>query len=161
MVQTRTIVSITAATAVAGLVGYAVYFDHKRRSDPQFRKALKRDSKRTARAAQKADKESKAALSAKIETAVRDVRKPGVLPSGVEEREQYFMISVGEGEQLFARGPASHFDAAVAFFKALKVYPSPLELVMIYQKAVPAEVFALIMEMIGLDVSDIQLQDSV
>ena len=33
---------------------YAVYFDHKRRTDPQFRKALKRESKRQAKAAKEA-----------------------------------------------------------------------------------------------------------
>ena len=30
---------------------YAVYFDHKRRTDPEFRKALKRESRKEARAA--------------------------------------------------------------------------------------------------------------
>ena len=30
---------------------YAFYFDHKRRTDPEFRKALKRESKKEARAA--------------------------------------------------------------------------------------------------------------
>ena len=41
--------------------------------------------------------------------------------------------------------------AAGAFFKALKVYPAPLELVMIYQKAVPKEVFDLIMKVVARD----------
>lgn len=64
-----------------------------------------------------------------------------------------FMQSVSEGETLFAQGPAHHFDASIAFYKALKVYPNPMELVMIYQKAVPQEVFGIIMEMVAADVS--------
>ena len=55
------------------------------------------------------------------------------------------------GEALFAQGAAFHVQAAGAFFKALKVYPAPLELVMIYQKAVPKEVFDLIMKLVARD----------
>merc|ERR1712137_394116 len=55
------------------------------------------------------------------------------------------------GEALFAQGAAYHVPAAIAFFKALKVYPAPLELVMIYQKAVPKEVFDLIMRLVTRD----------
>lgn len=64
-----------------------------------------------------------------------------------------FMQCVSEGETLFAQGPEHTLAAATAFFKALKVYPAPMELVMIYQKAVPQHVFSLIMEMIGAEVS--------
>ena len=33
--------SIAAGAAAVGFIGYCVYFDHKRRSDPDFRKKLK------------------------------------------------------------------------------------------------------------------------
>jgi len=62
-----------------------------------------------------------------------------------------FMEQVATGEALFAQGPTYHVPAAIAFFKALKVYPAPVELVMIYQKAVPKEVFDLIMKLITRD----------
>lgn len=61
------------------------------------------------------------------------------------------MEQVATGEALFAQGPSYHVPAAIAFFKALKVYPAPLELVMIYQKAVPKEVFDLIMRLVTRD----------
>jgi import receptor subunit TOM20 len=32
---------LTAATAVTGLVGYAVYFDYMRRNNPEFRKNIR------------------------------------------------------------------------------------------------------------------------
>jgi import receptor subunit TOM20 len=62
-----------------------------------------------------------------------------------------FMESVTAGETLITLGPAQHLAAAAAFFKAVKVYPSPVELIMIYQKATPEPVFNLIMEMVGKD----------
>jgi len=34
-----------------------------------------------------------------------------------------------------------HLPAAVAFYKALSVYPSPLELMVIYEKTVPEPIF--------------------
>jgi import receptor subunit TOM20 len=36
------IVLLTAATAVTGLVGYAVYFDYMRRNNPDFRKSIRK-----------------------------------------------------------------------------------------------------------------------
>lgn len=62
-----------------------------------------------------------------------------------------FMESVTAGETLITLGPSQHLAAAAAFFKAVKVYPSPVELIMIYQKATPEPVFNLIMEMVGKD----------
>lgn len=38
-------------------------------------------------------------------------------------------------------GPGSHLDAALSFYRALRIYPSPVELVMIYQKTVPPPIF--------------------
>ena len=86
-----------------------------------------------------------------IEQAVKDVVKPGVLPTGVQEKEKFFMEQVATGEALFAQGPTLHVPSAIAFFRALKVYPAPVELVMIYQKAVPKEVFDLIMNLVTKD----------
>lgn len=44
--------------------------------------------------------------------------------------------------------------AALSFYRALRVYPSPVELIMIYQKTVPENVFKIVMEMTSLDVSE-------
>lgn len=38
-------------------------------------------------------------------------------------------------------GPAFHLAAALSFYRALRVYPSPVELIVIYQKTVPEPVF--------------------
>lgn len=42
---------------------------------------------------------------------------------------------------LCSAGPDFHLPAALSFFRALRVYPSPVELIMIYQKTVPEPVF--------------------
>lgn len=84
--------------------------------------------------------------------------------SGAEQRcDEYllthmqcsFMQSVQEGELLIQQGPDQYIAAAAAFFKGLKVYPKPLELLMIYQKAVPEPALNYIYEMVGRDVSSV------
>jgi len=79
-------------------------------------------------------------------------------PKSPEEKETYFMSQVGLGEQLSSQGtslptvhvyrsdlqntgPAFYLLAALAFFRALRVYPSPVELIVIYQKTIPEPVF--------------------
>jgi len=53
----------------------------------------------------------------------------------------------------FSSGPAGYDASAICFYKALKVYPAPAELVMVYQKTIPPEVFTLVMGMLSMDVS--------
>lgn len=82
-------------------------------------------------------------------------------PSTPDEKEAYFMSQVGMGEQLSVKGaflsnvetdsmrslmrvvlgPAFYLAAAMSFFRALRVYPSPVELIVIYQKTVPEPIF--------------------
>lgn len=79
-------------------------------------------------------------------------------PTTPEEKETYFMSQVGMGEQLAAQGtlrfpsppfsaaykvagPEAYLPSAMCFFRALRVYPSPVELIVIYQKTVPAPIF--------------------
>ena len=68
------------------------------------------------------------------------------------------MTQVGIGEQLAAQGPlffpikrlflllsfvgpSFHLPAAMAFFRALKIYPNPVDLLGIYQKTIIEPVF--------------------
>lgn len=50
-------------------------------------------------------------------------------------------------------GDTFYLPAALSFYRALRVYPSPVELIVIYQKTVPEPVFKIVMEMTSLDVS--------
>ena len=151
MVKLSNVLTVTGVTLGVAALGYAVYFDYRRRTDPTFRKLLKKQSKQSQKAAKREQKAAEQEETAQLETAVKEVAQPGVLPATPQEKEAYFMEQVATGEALFAQGAAFHVPAAVAFFKALKVYPAPVELVMIYQKAVPKEVFDLIMKLIARD----------
>lgn len=44
-----------------------------------------------------------------------------------------------------------HIEAALAFYKALKVYPQPKDLIAIYDKTVPKDVLEILAEMVALD----------
>lgn len=77
--------------------GYAVYFDHKRRTDPDFRKALKRESRREARVAKEQAEAQGEEQKQAIKNAVDEAKEEG-FPTDVEEKEAYFMNEVGQGE---------------------------------------------------------------
>ncbi|CCF54613.1 hypothetical protein NDA11_003531 [Ustilago hordei] len=152
MKTSQIILTSLSVLGVAGM-GYAIYFDHRRRTDPAFRKGLKKESKKLS----KVEKE-KAAKRAQqedgfIQDLLQEVRTPGIFPAGVEEREQYFLKYVSLGEQLFAMGTDKYLEAAAAFYKALKVYPKSIELIMIYEKAVPKEVFDTIMRIVSKEIA--------
>ena len=102
-INTSTIVAISVGTVVTGLLAYAVYFDSKRRSDPEFRKALKKESKRTQRAAKEAAEQSGAEQKKAIRAAVALANEEG-FPKDPEEVEAYFMQEVAQGEGLVQKG---------------------------------------------------------
>ena len=85
------------------VTGYAVYFDHKRRTDPEFRKALKRESRREARAAKEQAEAQGEEQKQAIKMAVEEAREEG-FPTDVEDKEAYFMNEVGQGEVLCQDG---------------------------------------------------------
>jgi import receptor subunit TOM20 len=57
-------------------------------------------------------------------------------PTDPEETEQYFMQEVAQGEASSTNG-SDPVEAALCFYKALKVYPTPRDLISIYDKTVP------------------------
>ena len=82
---------------------YAIYFDHRRRTDPEFRKALKRESRKEARAAKEEAEAQGAQQKRAIKAAVEEAREEG-FPTNVEEKEAYFMSVVAKGETLCQDG---------------------------------------------------------
>ncbi|KUJ16381.1 mitochondrial import receptor subunit tom-20 [Mollisia scopiformis] len=154
MVQTSTIVAATIGTVATGFLAYAVYFDYKRRNDPQFRKQLKKESKRQAKAAKEEAEAHTVRQRQAIRAAVEEAKEEG-FPTDVEEREAYFMSEVARGEGLSGDG-TDNVEAALCFYKALKVYPTPSDLISIYDKTVPKPVLDILAEMIAAD-SDLNL----
>ncbi|EGN92041.1 hypothetical protein SERLA73DRAFT_117876 [Serpula lacrymans var. lacrymans S7.3] len=140
----RTSTILTVATiAVGGLAAYAIYFDYKRRTDGNFRRKLRKDKKRIV----KSQASSETSKTGADETEANDLRgalekvRAEEMPTNPEEREKYFMAQVSIGEQLCAQGPVYNLPAAMCFYRAFRVYPSPVELIVIYQKTVPEPVF--------------------
>ncbi|KAL5359900.1 mitochondrial outer membrane translocase complex, subunit Tom20 domain-containing protein [Aspergillus floccosus] len=147
--RTSTLVAATAGTIVTGLLAYAVYFDHKRQTDPEFRRALKRNNRRHARAVKEEAEAQGAQEREAIKKAVQQAKDEG-FPTDLEEKEAYFMGQVAKGESLCAEG-ADKLEAALCFYRALKVYPQPKDLISIYDKTVPKEVLEVLAEMVALD----------
>ncbi|KAG2013245.1 hypothetical protein CC2G_010177 [Coprinopsis cinerea AmutBmut pab1-1] len=151
--ESRSTVLTVAAVVATGVLAYAVYFDYKRRNDPDFRKKLKKEKKRVNKslaASQQAEAAASAVSPAMLREALEALRSEPPVP--LEDRENYFMAQVSMGEQLATQGPTFHLPAAIAFFRALRIYPAPAELIGIYEKTVPAPVFKLVLEMTNMDV---------
>jgi import receptor subunit TOM20 len=146
---------------------YAIYFDHKRRTDPEFRRALKRESRRQARAAREEEEAQGAKQREAIKAAFKEAQEEG-FPTDVEEREAFFMGEVAKGEGLCQEGKlrvmavlfvclmifsvgVDQIEAALCFYKALKVYPQPKDLIGIYDKTVPKEVLEILADMVAMD----------
>ncbi|KAF8165662.1 hypothetical protein B0H34DRAFT_780452 [Crassisporium funariophilum] len=147
--------TVAAVTLAAGLAAYALYFDYKRRNDTEFRRKLRK--KRVQKTVEQTMETEAASTTPDISPEMlRDAllqAKNEEGPKSPVEKENYFMTQVGIGEQLAAQGPNFYLPAAMAFFRALRVYPSPVELIVIYQKTIIEPVFKLIMEMTNMDVS--------
>ncbi|KAK3810422.1 MAG: MAS20 protein import receptor-domain-containing protein [Linnemannia elongata] len=149
--KTSTIVAATVGTLAVATVGYAIYFDQKRRNDPEFRRKLKKEKKRAMKQQKEEEKKKTTKTAQSAEEALASIKEDD-FPTSMEEREKFCMDQLSTGEALFTRGPEGYDMAAICFYKALKVYPAPAELVMVYQKTIPPEVFTLVMGMLSMDV---------
>ncbi|KIW60556.1 hypothetical protein PV05_00763 [Exophiala xenobiotica] len=149
--KTSTIVSLSVGTVVTGLLAYAVYFDYKRRNDPDFRKALKKESRRQARIAKEEAEVQGKRQKEEIKQAVQEAIEEG-FPTDVEEKEAFFMQQIAQGEALAGDG-SDPVGAALCFYKGLKVYPEPSSLVRIYDNTVPKEILEILAVMVAQDKS--------
>lgn len=97
---TKTVVVVIESNAPAA---YAAYFDYKRRNDVNFRKALKRESKRQARVAREEAEIQGKQQREEIQIAVQEAIEEG-FPTDIEEREAFFMQQIAQGETLAGDG---------------------------------------------------------
>ncbi|BGP56877.1 hypothetical protein JCM8202_002935 [Rhodotorula sphaerocarpa] len=144
--------AVVGAVAVA-TIGYAAVFDYRRRNDPIFRRRLAKEHKKVEKIAKHSEAVGKEQVANALKRALALVNAEKV-PDSAEGKEQFFMEQVALGEQLAARSPEFYVASAISFYKALKVYPAPQELLMIYQKTQPAAVFDLVMELISLEINE-------
>lgn len=139
-----TITGIAAAAAV----GYAVYFDYRRRHDANFRRQLKKRAVDQEKQALKLAHELKQLKLELVKQALLDDLAANPIPTDLSEKESFFMQQVALGEQLAAK-PQLKIDAAICFYKALAVYPNPTDILGIYQRSVPQDVYEIVVMMIA------------
>ncbi|KAK4134105.1 protein import receptor MAS20 [Trichocladium antarcticum] len=147
--QTTVAATATVAAVAAGVIAYAAYFDYRRRHSAEFRKQLRRGERQQARAAKDHAELSAKAQKQMIKQIVDEAKEEG-FPASAEEKEAYFLEQVQAGEMLGA-DPTKELDAALAFYKALKVYPTPGDLINIYDKTVSKPILDILAEMIAYD----------
>ncbi|ORY85610.1 mitochondrial outer membrane translocase complex, subunit Tom20 domain-containing protein [Protomyces lactucae-debilis] len=146
----RTTILAGVTTVAVGVVAYAAYFDYRRRNDPTFRKAIRREQKRVSSLEKEKAREAQVGEEETLKRAHRQAMDEP-LPSSPEEKEQAFMQEVARGEQLYALGESSKYDAAICFYRALKMYPQPEELTRIYAQTIPPHVFEVVLKLVKLD----------
>ncbi|KAI9342140.1 hypothetical protein BD770DRAFT_398764 [Pilaira anomala] len=149
-IKPKTAALITAGVAVTASIGYMIYFDNKRRNDPTLKRKLKKEKKKAQKQEKQIEEAVKSSALQLIESVMAAAEKEP-LPTTPEAKEKYFMEQVGAGESLCNKGEAFYNDAVLPFYLALRVYPAPMELIMIYQKTVPEPVFQMVINIMALD----------
>lgn len=123
---------------------YVIYF--------QTAAEKKRAAKAKA-AAEQAQKEAKAASAEQAKSALSSMAADDEpIPTEPEAREQYFMENLQKGEALFRQGPEYFEMSAMSFYRAMKVYPNPMDLLVLFQRSVPEPVFNMLMELMAADI---------
>ncbi|XP_036325979.1 mitochondrial import receptor subunit TOM20 homolog [Rhagoletis pomonella] len=119
----KTAIGIAAGVAGTIFIGYCIYFDSKRRADPEYKKKVRERRRRN--------------------------RKNGTAGrSGIpnlndhEAIERYFLQEIQLGETLIARG---EFENGVEHLaNAIVVCGQPARLLQVLQTSLPAQVFAML-----------------
>lgn len=123
----KTTIGIAAGVAGTLFLGYCIYFDKQRRSDPEYRKKV-RERRRRARKNGAASKSGMPNLN------------------DHEAIERYFLQEIQLGESLIGQG---EFESGVEHLaNAIVVCGQPTRLLQVLQTSLPAQVFGmLIMKM--------------
>ncbi|SCU82145.1 LADA_0C03290g1_1 [Lachancea dasiensis] len=143
------IIALSGVTAVVALAGYAVYFDHQRRNNPNFRKSLKRKLKKHAEQEKLEKERAKQLKLAQVGEYLSAELAKDPVSTDPSQRESVFTSNVELGEKL-ASVPGNELESASKFYKALSVYPNPADLLGIYQRSVPEAVYEYIVLMIAI-----------
>ncbi|KAL5008692.1 hypothetical protein ScPMuIL_014273 [Solemya velum] len=126
----RTPLGIAAASAGICFIGYCIYFDHKRRSHPNFKKLLREKRKKA--------KQSRPS--------------GGQMPfpdlNDHDAMQKFFLEEVKQGEELLAAGDiemgVEHLTNAVA------ICGKPQDLLQVLQQTLPPQVFQLLIQKLPL-----------
>lgn len=153
----------TGATLVSLTVGYAIYFDYKRRNDSSFRRKVKKDMKLLEKIAHVVPEPEPTLddLQERIDhthpqefpqfdsTGV-DLQIEEILMKPGPEREKIFYGLLLKGEGLVKTGNKQDMENGIqCFYKALCLLPNPTELLTILQNTIPPTVFKQLLQLIS------------
>ena len=139
-------------TLFSFVVSYLIYFDYKRRNSPEFRRQLRKSAKKHQKAKELAAEASKNEFKTKIEQVLKDSLVNDPIPEGLKEREKFFGEEVARADELLnTPGETNQVDAALAFYRALRVYPSPIDLLNLYDKSLKPPVLEILRTMVVLE----------
>ena len=130
-------VGICAGLAAASALAYCVYFDHKRRSDPDFKKRLK---------ARRNKGQAKGSPSSSTESSASCGGTGGRMPdfSDQEAVQRFFLQEVQLGETLLAQGSLEEGVEHLAL--AVAVCGQPHALLGVLQETLPPPIYALLLQ---------------
>lgn len=142
--------TVAALLAAASAVGYAIYFDHQRRSSPSFRKSLKKRISKQEKQLKESHKQEQVARAQEVASYLAEELARDPIPADSDPNAQQLAFSayIEQGDRL-AAVPGNEMEAAAKFYKALTVYPNAAELLGIYQKSLPEKLYENVVLMIA------------
>lgn len=130
---------ISVVAGVTAAVGYCIYFDHKRRSDPNYRQRVRERRAKLRQAANRAN-------------GMPD-------PSDPEAVQRYFMLQLQRGEACMMNGMIE--ESIMHFCNAVRASGSPSQILRILSDSLPPQVFNLIVKRLSEDpLNHIAMQSS-
>ena len=141
--------AVISSLTVTAVLCYIVYFDYNRRHSADFRKKLKKTNKNHYKQQLKSKQNAKKVKLELIKLRLLKSLEDEPIPTDLANKEQLFIDHVGKGEQL-AAVPGKEIDSALHFYRALAVYPNPTDLLSIYQRTVPENIYEVIVSMIAI-----------
>ncbi|CCD22646.1 Tom20 family protein NDAI_0A04910 [Naumovozyma dairenensis CBS 421] len=139
--------TITTSVVIASIGCYAVYFDYQRRKNPHFRKELRKKLKKEAKELEISKKKAEEEFLAKIREFLTQDLLNDPISMDPEKREEIFASNVEMGERLTIQ-PGQEIESASKFYRALCVYPKPTDLLKIYQRTIPENIYEIVQMML-------------
>lgn len=143
------LLAITGIATAVSAAGYVLYFDYQRRNSPEFRKALKRKLRKQRKAEELQQEQAKQGKLQEVREFLKAELARNPIPTDPSQVEQVFSTNVELGERLSMQ-PGGEMEAAAKFYKALAVYPKPTDLLGIYQRTIPENIYEMIVLMIAV-----------
>ena len=149
MSSIKRILAISGVAAAVSVTGYAIWFDYQRRNNAEFRKNLRQRARKQKKKDELEAMEAKKARVSAVLQFLSDELQKDPISTDPTEMERVFTTNVEYGERL-SMVPGKEMEAAVKFYKALAVYPNPADLLGIYQRTIPENIYEYIVIMIAV-----------